>query len=547
MQGALDLRAGKQAIDAARSQSGIGDLIDGRPLPDLRRAQVRLASGHRRLGGVVLAPVRVLPVVGRQVRALSALSGSAATVSDVTADSLSRARDVAEAQRSTSGPKGPVARELADVAARALDRLDGLDLGPSRGLIGRVAWAHDELSENLTAMRTGLRRGAAGGRALATLLDGPRRYLVLAANNSEMRAGSGMFLQVGELETGGGGLRLSDMQSVNDVALPPGAAPIDGDLRDRWGWLAPNELWQNLMLSPRFDVQAPLAARMWAASGKRPVDGVLALDPVALQGLMRATGPVEVEGRSVSADSVVRELLHDQYVRFTAEESRQRRDNLGRLARSVFSALDAGQWSVADLARGLVPVVDGRHVLAWSASATEQADWSAAGLDGSLGPDSVLVALSSRTGNKLDQFVSVSGAIDVGHVEGDSVVTLRLAVANTVPEGEPTYITGAHEGSGVGEGVYTGILSVSLPGASRDAGIEGVQQLAVAGPDGPTEVVGFPLSLARGEARTVVVRFGLPGRQGALRVEPSARVPPIAWTSGEEAWSDSAPRFVRWS
>ncbi len=168
-----------------------------------------------------------------------------------------------------------------------------------------------------------------------------------------------MFLSVGELETEDDRLRLHDMRSVTSVTVPAGAVPLEGDLRDRWGWLAPNEEWRNLMLSPRFDVQAPLAARMWESAGGSPVDGVLVLDPFALQGLLRATGPVEVDGRRFSADSVVQELLHDQYLRFTVDEREERREQLGRIGRATFDLLDAGRWSVRDLARGILPVVRG--------------------------------------------------------------------------------------------------------------------------------------------------------------------------------------------
>ncbi|HWC09967.1 MAG TPA: hypothetical protein VG455_01975, partial [Acidimicrobiales bacterium] len=64
--------------------------------------------------------------------------------------------------------------------------------------------------------------------------------------------------------------------------------------------------------------------------------------------------------------------------------------------------------------------------------------------------------------------------------------------------------------------------------------------------DGPTQVVGFQLLVRRDETRALVVRFQLPGTTGALRVEPSARVPGIEWTAAGQTWTDSAPKLVRW-
>jgi hypothetical protein len=158
----------------------------------------------------------------------------------------------------------------------------------------------------------------------------------------------------------------------------------------------------------------------------------------------------------------------------------------------------------------------------------------------------MLVALSSRSGNKLDQYVHISSDLDIARRAGGASVTVRLTVTNEAPVGEPKIVTGATDGSGVGEGTYLGVLAVNLPGAARQGRIDGVSQLTVAGPDGPTRVVGFMLQLDRGQRRTVVVRFSLPGSSGVVRVEPSARVPPIAWANGALRWSDSQPHVVRW-
>lgn len=543
---AFDVWAGTRAIESARAQASASDLFEGRPLPDLRTAHRRLGAASRRISNPVLAPVRAAPFVGRQLRSLGAQARAGATVADAGAIAVAATQSALDRHDEGLSSKSVLARQLAAVAEEAGRRLSTLDLGPRQGLVGPLADARNEFAEKLVTLQTGLRRGAAGARALATLLEGPRRYLLLAANNAEMRAGSGMFLSVGELETEADHLRLQDMRSVTSVPVPPGSVPLEADLRDRWAWLAPTDEWRNLMLSPRFDAQAPLAARMWQATGGSRVDGVLVLDPFALQGLLRATGPVEVDGRRITADSVVQELLHDQYVRFTVDEREERREQLGRIARATFELLDAGRWSVRELGRGILPVVRGRHLLAWAADPREQDDWAAAGVDGSLRPDSVLVAVLNRGGNKLDQFLEVSSDLAIARAGTDTVVTLRVTIANRTPRGEPEYIAGPSPGSGLGEGVYAGIVAVSLPGAAEDGHIEGVQDLAVAGRDGPSRVVGSLFQLERDQQRSVVVRFRLPGRDGQMTIESSARAPAIRWTSGRRQWSDYYPRVVSW-
>jgi hypothetical protein len=118
---------------------------------------------------------------------------------------------------------------------------------------------------------------------------------------------------------------------------------------------------------------------------------------------------------------------------------------------------------------------------------------------------------------------------------------------NLVPTGEPRYIAGPQETSGVEEGVYLGIVTVNMPGRALAAQFDGVETLAVQGPDGQSHVIGFQLEIPRGGERTVVARFRLPGDSGDLRIEPSARVPPIDWVSGTTAWIDKSARVLTWS
>ena len=76
--------------------------------------------------------------------------------------------------------------------------------------------------------------------------------------------------------------------------------------------LAPTEEWRNLASSPRFEVTASLAAEMWRATTGETVDGVLLVDPVALQALLAAQGAVSVGDREIGADNVVEFLMLDR-------------------------------------------------------------------------------------------------------------------------------------------------------------------------------------------------------------------------------------------
>ena len=541
-----DLGLGMKSVDAAREQMAPVDLAEGRPLAALRDAHERFSRAHARVGSPILAPLRFAPVLGRQLQSVIALSAAADEVTAAGIEGVVEAQRILDDRAPATTERPRVFRRVGELAARIDQRLANIQLGPRKALLGPLGEARDELAAELVEARSGLRRASEGAMAVAHLLEGPRRYLVLAANNAEMRAGSGMFLSVGELQTGNGALQLGELKSVTEMPIPTGVVPLTGDLADRWGWLKPNEDWTSLMVSPRFDVMAPLAAQLWVATGHAPVDGVLALDPVAMQALLGATGPIRVGDRQIDDRNVVEELLHGQYLRFTGDERPERREELGRIAGAVFSTLDQGGWSPARLAAGLARAARGRHVLLWSAVPAEQNGWTAAGVDGSLHAKSLMVSILNRGGNKLDQFLRVTSDLNCAPKGPGSECTVRVAIRNDVPMGEPRYVSGPHPRSGVGEGVYVGILAVNVPGAAEGSHYAGVEELAVAGADGPTRVIAFQFSLARGEERTVELRFGLPEQHGALTVEPSARVPPLTWSSGPARWGSESARTVSW-
>ena len=75
---------------------------------------------------------------------------------------------------------------------------------------------------------------------------------------------------------------------------------------------------------------------MWEALEGERVDGVMVLDPVGLATLMNVTGPVDVEGRRIESDGVIRELLFDQY---WEDDVSERRDRLEEIARAALAGI----------------------------------------------------------------------------------------------------------------------------------------------------------------------------------------------------------------
>src|SRR4029078_2500220 len=97
------------------------------------------------------------------------------------------------------------------IGAQAADTLRGVGLGPGNALVGPLADARHKFAKQLHKARTAMadRRDASAG--IGQMAVGPSKYLLLAANNSEMRSGSGMLLSAGVLTTFGGQFSLGPM------------------------------------------------------------------------------------------------------------------------------------------------------------------------------------------------------------------------------------------------------------------------------------------------------------------------------------------------
>ncbi|MCZ7530347.1 MAG: DUF4012 domain-containing protein [Acidimicrobiia bacterium] len=544
-----DVSSGVDALESARDELSPSDLIEGTGLETLAEAEEAFQDARSKVRGPLVTPLRALPVVGRQIRSVDAMSGAAAGV--VAAGTVAIEEAQAELDKDpTAAERVGAMRNLALTADTARAEVAAADLGPTEALVGPLADARNEFAAELADAEESLGKVTLVADALAGLFEGPTRYVLVAANNAEMRGGSGMLLSAGPLVAVDGTIEVGDLVSTADLRLPPGAVPLDpeSDLAKRWGFLSPNEEWRNLATTPNFDMTGPLTARMWTAATGQQVDGVLAVDPVGLQALLAATGPVEVDGEVIDEDNVLAFLFHDQYadVSYDDPEQSARRERLGDIAGAVVDALDEGDYDTATLAETLIDAAEGRHILAWSEQPDEQAGWEAARIDGELDADSVMVSVLNRGANKLDQFLDVQSDLTIRAVDEGSEATLRITLANDTPAGEPPYIAGPHPRTNLEEGSYRGLLSVDVPGTASDVALEGTGRIAAIGSDGAAQVIAGEIEVPRGGTLEAVVTFLLPEGVDEITVESSSRVPGVSWSAEGDVWTDTTPRRVVW-
>jgi hypothetical protein len=524
------------------------DLTSAGSVQLLDAARAEFASAQSDLSSPLFTPITIVPVVGRQVRSVRALSSAAATVSAVGASFLAQVHGVLDQPHGAGPDRVTSIRRLSVIAASAERQLAAIDTGPSAALVGPLARKHDEFVTQLDDARLRLLRAAGVSAAVATILQGPQTYVVLASNNAEMRAGSGAFLEVGEANTDNGSIQLGDLSASGDRTLPVGAVPVTGEFARNWGWLNPTLDMRNLGWTPQFDVTAPYAAAMWTKLTGQPVDGVISLDVAGLRQLLEATGPVQAGDQTVTADSVEQYLLHDQYVGLTdaATGDGSRQDALGALTGAVLRQLQGQNLDIKALASAVSSAVAGRHLMVWSKDPAAQAAWVASGASGSLTPRSVDISVINLGGNKLDPYLPVHVAVTTAPAGPDTTVTLTTRLDNVTPDGQSQFIAGPSPGEPVAYGGYRGLIAANLPAEASQITVTGAGPLAVKGGEGPTWVVAAPVSVPQGTTSTVVVRFRMPGSHGSMTLVPSARIPAEQWTSAGASFDDSTPRTISW-
>ena len=550
--GLRDASHAMQELQQAKAELSASQVETAAPEAALRQAQQEFSDASGLLDSPLLSPGIVVPVIGRQITSVRDLAHAASQVSSIGVGAVSQLHSVIDSPH-TSGPARVTAlKRLTTLASTTDEQLDAVNPGPSGGLLSPLASRYNQFVSQVQQVKTRLEHASAVAGSLAQILQGPSRYLLLVANNAEMRAGSGMFLQAGTLSFSDGHLKLDTLVDTGSLVVPKGAVTVGGDLAARWGWLDPGQDWRNLGLTPNFDQIGPVAVSMWQAVKHQHVDGVISIDVEALQQLLEVTGPVTLsDGTVVSSSGVVQLLMHDEYenISFSSPEAQvQRESRLGSLAKATLQALQDRPLDLKTLADAMSQATSGRHILMWSSQASAENAWAAGGVAGDLNNNSVMTAVLSRSGTKLDQYLSVSSALSISTAAGSSQATLAVTLENQTPPGQSPYIAGPYPDLGTVYGEYVGFLAVNLPAdANSHFYATGAAGAPVAwGAEGPVWLLAVPIDVKAGRSETVTVHFVMPGTHGSMTVEPSARIPPESWSFRGRSFTDAAALTLSW-
>ncbi|RDH77691.1 DUF4012 domain-containing protein [Mycolicibacterium moriokaense] len=280
--------------------------------------------------------------------------------------------------------------------------------------------------------------------------DGPRTYFMGFQTNAEARGTGGLLGAFGILRFDNGTPTVETLGQNNELNKP--FAPIDlgRDYTDQYGFNDPTTDWRTSNLSPHFPYTAQIWKSMWEQQSGTTVDGVIAIDPVALSYILAATGPVTMpDGETITADNVVELTESTAYTRF-ADDNGARKQYLQDIAGEVVRKMTEPVSSPRLLLEALGKAVSQGRIAVWSSSPPEQQILEETPLGHTVPEDAspyAAVVINNLGGNKLDYYLTRQIEYTAAACDGatrNSSVTVRLT--NKVsPGGLPDYVAANNE------------------------------------------------------------------------------------------------------
>ncbi|HEX2295932.1 MAG TPA: DUF4012 domain-containing protein [Actinomycetota bacterium] len=292
-------------------------------------------------------------------------------------------------------------------------------------------------------------------RALPGLLgrDATRTYLLAFLTPSEARGSGGVMGFYGILETSDGRVELTTVSPVVRLTAYP-----FGSVEPPVPWFAKRyatayglRQFQQANATPNFPVAAEVWLRMYERVIGDRLDGVMAMDPIALAELTKATGPLR--GRGIDApigpDNAARVILHDSYLAFGRNESAQERF-LGDLIEDFWNKLNGPAVDEPALVRAVAEAVRTKHLKVYSRDGGDQRALEELRADGGyegLGPNIQLVFNNNAVPSKVDYFLrrTIDTEVRVAQ-DGEALVTTKVTLRNTAPDGPPSLLLGPNIG-----------------------------------------------------------------------------------------------------
>lgn len=281
--------------------------------------------------------------------------------------------------------------------------------------------------------------------------EGDRNYLLIAQTNSETLALGGSAASQSLLRLADGKLDIVKQADSGDYQWGvPADVDIDQSAIDLY-----NEYLINNVNTSVGRPDWPTAARTIVALWNRdidpgPIDGVISVDPLALARVMRATGPVTVDGVELTSDNVASFLLSEAYARYDNETADE---IFKQVALAVMASLIGGDFEPAALLSAVSESIDAGSLMFWSADPEVQkliAPWRISGILPTANLPTTTLGIYFRDaslGSKIDYYLETEATVTAscaadGTATYTADVTLWLDLSKKKARTLPAYVTG---------------------------------------------------------------------------------------------------------
>lgn len=315
-----------------------------------------------------------------------------------------------------------------------------------------IADVRSQLQTQTSKLAQFLKNTALAAQLAPSMLgaDGPRTYLMAFQTPAEARGTGGLVGGFGILRFDNGTPTVDALASNTEFDRATATVTLDPEFERVYGWANPLTDFRNSNLSPHFPYAAQIWQSMWEQQTGVKVDGVIALDPVALSYILGATGPVVLaDGETINADNVVELTMSKAYARFptdfsTYESSKEtisaspaRKKYLLSIANAVASKMTGSLPSPRALIDALGRAAGQGRIAVWSSFPAEQQLLEQTPLGHAIPNDDapyVQVVINNLAGNKMDYYLKREIEYVADGCDGATRnSTVSVTLSNTAP------------------------------------------------------------------------------------------------------------------
>lgn len=278
-------------------------------------------------------------------------------------------------------------------------------------------------------------------------LDGPRTYFMGFQTPAEARGTGGLLGGFGILRFDNGVPTVEELGPNTDLTKDFAPVDLGPEFQKNYGTGDPFKDFRNSNQSSHFPYAAQIWKSMWQQQAGMTVDGVIALDPVALSYILGAVGPVTMpDGEIITKDNVVELTLSTAYMRFP-EDQAARKEYLQGIATEVVNKLTGPIANPRALLDALGKGVSEQRIAMWSSSPADQELLEQTPLANVILDDPAPyaeVVVNNLGGNKMDYYLKRDIEYVADGCDGDTRnSTVTVGLSNTVQDvPDANYIAG---------------------------------------------------------------------------------------------------------